>query len=123
MAETNFSRLNIMIILTVFITSVYMVEGIVISAQETLDEIDNTGNVIVVDENGYPVYGNYSYENVGESDIDVVGSILGLGGFLTFEPLGLPMFMQFILSTTMLIISIVIAYIIYSFARDWVPFV
>ena len=124
MADTEMSRLTIIITLAVFLTAVYLIEGIVISAQDTLEDIDaNRGNLIISGDGTYPQYLNYTYDNIEESGADPMSMITGFFGFLAFAPLELPVFIQFILTMTTTLVGVVLFYLTYTFIRDWIPFI
>jgi hypothetical protein len=124
MANTDMSRLWIIIILSLFIIGSYTIEGIILGAKDTIEDIDaNRDTLIITGESTYPDYLNYTHENIEGSSVDPANLVLGFISFLSFGELGLPLFMQFILSTVMTIIGIVIFYLSYTFVRDWIPFV
>lgn len=63
---------------------------------------------------------SYEYDTTqGQSFIDIIG---GIGDFLTFGAIGDGLARLF-LSTVVVICYSMIAIIIYTFVRDWVPFV
>lgn len=65
---------------------------------------------------------NEDYDYNAEQGNDFIGMIFGFGSFITFAGVGDGMVrLLFNLFTTTCFISI--GYVIYSFIRDWVPFV
>ncbi len=118
MAEsTNPWRLKYMLIIFVVLTLMYAVQGVFVVAQEEMriTDLSQTGNISSED------LANATARSSGENFIGVLGWFLG---FITFQAIeGIPLWASGILSMFTSVCTIVISYIIYTFIRDWIPFV
>jgi len=120
-SENKINRLEILIILFLIITCFYAVEGIFILGQAEYESQDMTGlvqeNPEIIDPE------NFTYTEGQELGFDPLSIVIGFIGFLSFAPLGLPIWASVSLSIFMSIVGIIIVYLIYTFIRDWIPFV
>jgi len=110
-------RLTMIILLLIYITVLYTLEGIYITGMDEMQQIDTS--VIIQDAPiiDYPENGTYQ-STVNTNPISLV---LGFFGFLVFAPLGLPTWASAILSFTVLICGVAMGLLVYVFSRDWIP--
>jgi len=114
-------RLEMMIILFLFITCMYTFEGIYLLGQEEIVLADTTG---IVQNESKPVNPqNYTYYNIETQHSDPLGLVLGFFGFLTFQPLGMPVWATIFINIVMVICAITLGLLVYVFIRDWIPLI
>ena len=109
-------RLKLMIVLITFITCIY------------------TANAFLMDDSEYIKDGYYNYNNTDvdlgynasdegiDSGDNFINVIFGIGDFLTFGVIDNTMIRLFLTSVTSFTF-IGIGYIIYTFIKEWIPFV
>ena len=115
-------RLKLIIMLTIMLTLLYSSYGVFGSIE--VNEFNTfDANYTVNDSSSVGsgnLSGDYSYDSSsGQSFID---TLTGFGSFLTFGEID-NFFARMVINTFTSICFICIGYLIYTFIRDWVPFV
>ena len=105
-------RLRILLIFSVFMTCIYTVNGFFYAVQ--------------VDDEGY-LYTNSSinYNDTSQSinkSADFMTILAGFGGFFTFENIDNP-YARIFLTMVLTVCWITIGYILYTFIKEYIPFV
>ena len=118
-------RLKAIIILFVFLTLFYGAYGVFGDITQLGDvDFDAEYNYNESSEIGtYDISSDDAYET-DESGDDFISMIVNIGKFLTFYDFAeINTFIFLLFNTVTTICFIVIGYIIYTFIRDWIPFV
>jgi hypothetical protein len=106
-------RLKTIILLVILLTSIYYINSFFYNV-----DIDNDGYITDTD---LELDSNLTDEGVdeGQGFIDILGNI---GSYLTFGNID-NFYARLIINLFTTICWIIIGYIIYTFIRDWIPFV
>ena len=111
-------RLKLMIVLIMTATGLYLANAMFYDLGGTIDEsgyLNYSGdNPSIIDYND-----TAEGTEMSGSFVDVV---FGIGSFLTFGNIDNP-WARFILLTTTSLIFVAIGYIIFTFVKEWIPFV
>jgi len=100
----------------------YTLEGVMITGEQNYKQAETKG--ILQDDPEITNPENYTYSgNVDEGGFNPLGLVIGFLSFMSFAPLGLPEWAFAIINVCMTIIFITLVYLIYTFIRDWIPFV
>jgi len=110
-------RLRLLLILVIFSTSIYGASAI----------FSNLGGN--VDENGYYNWSesgadlSQNQTNIGETKSqNFIDALMGIGNFLTFGVVDNP-WARIFLNSIMGLVWITIGYLIFTFVKEWIPFV
>ena len=118
-------RLKTIIVLVLLLTLFYGSYGVFGNIQ-TADEYNQQLTNYTSDGGSTNAVGNasgeFDYSTEAESGDDFIGMLMGFGNFLTFGEIDNG-WARLILNTFTTICFIVIGFLVYTFIRDWIPFV
>lgn len=112
-------RLHAILVIIVSITLIY-----------TSYAMFSPENIGLVNEEGYIIYNNSIDNDLGYNETDItvdtgnnfISALVGIGDFLTFGDIN-NSWVRLIFNIVMLLMWITLGYIIYTFFKEWVPFV
>jgi len=108
-------RYKLMILLIVFLTMIYTVNGLFFGV-----ETDTEG--FVINDDGTTSYINDNIDTSGkEKGDDIIGTLMSIGGTLSFANIKNG-YARILLNLIVLIVSLSLVYILYTFIKEWIPF-